>query len=115
MIKNMNKIPPAPPPIQPKHLKQSSLSFSQESLWFLQQLDPENIAYNTISLVKFNGGIDSPSLERALNELVRRHEPLRTVYPNQGGRPVQGIQPFESFSLPYVDYSGLSDDEQQRA
>ncbi len=111
----MNSFPPAPPPIQRKHLNQTSLSFSQESLWFLQQLDPENIAYNTNHLIKLTGGIDLPSLERALNEMVRRHEPLRTVYPNRGGRPVQVIQPFESFSLPYVDFSELSEDEQQRA
>ena len=104
-----------PPPIQRQNLKQASLSFSQESLWFLQQLDPENTAYNTNFLVKFTGGIDLSPFERALNELVRRHEPLRTVYPNQGGRPVQIIQPFEPFSLPFMDFSGLSGDEQQKA
>ncbi len=101
-----------PPPIQRQHLKEANLSFSQESLWFLQQLDPENIAYNSNYLIKFTGGIDPVSLERALNELVLRHAALRTVYPNQGGRPVQVIQPFESFSLPLVDYSGLPEDEQ---
>ena len=104
-----------PPPIQRQNLKQASLSFSQESLWFLQQLDPENTAYNTNFLVKFTGGIDLSPFERALNELVRRHEPLRTVYPNHGGRPVQIIQPFEPFSLPFMDFSGLSGDEQQKA
>jgi amino acid adenylation domain-containing protein len=108
-------IPPAPPPIQNRHLKQASLSFSQESLWFLQQLDPENIAYNSKFLLKFSGGIDPPTLERALNELVHRHEPLRTVYPNQGGRPVQIIHPFESFSLPFKDFSGLPEDEKEPA
>ena len=111
----MNNIPPAPPPIRRQHLRQADLSFSQESLWFLQQLDPDNIAYNLNYLIKFTGGIDKTSLERALNELVHRHEPFRTVYPNQGGKPVQIIQPFEPFSLPVVDYSGLSEDEQQQA
>ncbi len=109
------EIPPAPPPIQHHHHKQTSLSFSQESLWFLQQLDPENTAYNSDYLLKFTGGIELHFLERALNELVRRHEPLRTVYPNQGGRPVQVIQPFESFSLPFVDYSNLPEDEREKA
>jgi amino acid adenylation domain-containing protein len=108
----MTRTIPSPPPIQRRNLKEASLSFSQESLWFLQQLDPGNIAYNSNFLIRFTGGIVPLYLERALNELVRRHVPLRTVYPNQGGRPVQVIQPFESFSLPFVDYSGLPEDEQ---
>jgi len=111
----MARTPPAPPAIQRHHLKEASLSFSQESLWFLQQLDPENIAYNSTFLIKFTGGIDPPSLEQALNELVRRHAPLRILYPNRGGRPVQVIQPFVSFSLPFVDYSSLPEDEMQQA
>jgi amino acid adenylation domain-containing protein len=111
----MTETIPAPPPIQPRHFNQTNLSFSQESLWFLQQLDPENIAYNSNYLLKFTGKIDSPSLERAINELVRRHEPFRTSYPNKGGRPVQVIHPFEAFSLKNVDLSGLSEDEQQLA
>jgi amino acid adenylation domain-containing protein len=111
----MTRMSPPPPPIQRYQLKQASLSFSQESLWFLQQLDPENTAYNMLFLQKLSGGIDTPSLERALNEMVRRHIPLRTGYPNQGGRPLQVIQPFEPLSLPYVDYSGLSEEEQQLA
>lgn len=108
-----NIIPPSP--IQRQNLNQAGLSFSQESLWFLQQLDPENSAYNTNCLVKFTGGIELSPFERALNELVRRHEPLRTVYPNQGGKPVQIIQPFEPFSLPFVDFSSLGEAEQQES
>jgi amino acid adenylation domain-containing protein len=111
----MTRPPPAPLPIQPRNLKEGSLSFSQESLWFLQQLDPENIAYNSNYLLKLTGGIDRYSIERALNALVHRHAPLRTVYPNQGGSPVQVIIPFESFALPYVDFSGLPEGEQQQA
>jgi amino acid adenylation domain-containing protein len=110
-----NAIPPPPPPIQHQSAKQTRLSFSQESLWFLQQLDPENTAYNSNYLLRFTGRIDPACLERALNELVHRHEPLRTVYPNQGGSPVQVIQPFKPFTLPFVDFSGLPEDEQQQA
>jgi amino acid adenylation domain-containing protein len=83
-------------------------------LWFLQQLDPENIAYNSTYLIKYTGGIDPTSLEQALNELILRHAPLRTVYPNRGGRPIQVINPCESFSIPFVDISGLSEDEQRQ-
>ena len=87
-----NAIPPPAPPIQRRFAKQTCLSFSQESLWFLQQLDPENTAYNINYLFRFSGGIEPACLERALNELVHRHEPLRTVYPYQGGKPVQVIR-----------------------
>ena len=104
-----------PPPIQRQHLKETTLSFSQESLWFLQQLDPENCAYNTNLLTKITGGIVRPAFEQALNELVRRHEPLRTIYPNRGGSPVQVMTPFEEFTIPFVDYSGLPEDEQNQA
>jgi amino acid adenylation domain-containing protein len=105
---------PAPPPIQRRNLRQASLSFSQASLWFLQQLDPDNFAYNSSFLFKFIGEVDLSLLERALNEIVRRHEPLRTVFPNRGGKPVQVVQPFAPFSLPYEDYSALPDEEQQQ-
>ena len=111
----MSKSPPVAPPIQPRHLKQASLSFSQESLWFLQQLDPGNCVYNSTILLKFTGGIDRSFLQQALNGVIHRHESLRTVYPNRGGRPVQIIEPFEPFSLPFVDYSDLPDDSLERA
>lgn len=107
--------PPTPPAIPPRHQDQASLSFSQESLWFLQQLDPYNNAYHSTYLLKFTGGVNPRYLELALNELVRRHEPLRTLYPNQGGKPVQVIQPFQPFSLPQVDFSSLPEKERQGA
>ncbi len=84
-------------------------------MWFLQQLDPENSAYNLTFLYKISGGIDRLLLEQALNEVVRRHEILRTVFPNQGGKAIQVIQPFISFSLPYLDFSNLPEDERQQA
>jgi amino acid adenylation domain-containing protein len=114
-MSGMDKSLPSPPPIQRRHLKQTALSFSQESLWFLQQLDPENIAYNSSFLYKFSGELDRLSLEVALNEMVQRHESLRTIFPNQRGKPVQVVQPFAPFSLPLMDYSLLPEDEQQLA
>jgi len=111
----MAKSPPAPPPIQARHLKQAILSFSQESLWFLQQLDPGSTVYNSTVLLKFSGGIDPTALQQALNALILRHESLRTFYPSQGGRPVQVIQPFESFALPFVDYSALPENSLDQA
>jgi amino acid adenylation domain-containing protein len=84
-------------------------------MWFLQQLDPENNAYNTTNLVKITGGVDRNYLERALNYLIARHEPLRTLYPNQGGRPVMVVQPFKPIELPFVDFSDLPEEERTQA
>ena len=65
--------------------------------------------------MKFSGGVEPAPLEQALNELVRRHEPLRTIYPNITGKPVQIIQPLVPHSLPFEDYSGLPEEEQLAA
>jgi amino acid adenylation domain-containing protein len=112
---DVSKSPPQPPPIQKHDFKQASLSFSQESLWFLQQLNPENTAYNSSLLLKFTGGIDQVSLQQALNEVIRRHESQRTVYPNRSGKPVQIIRPFQPFSMPFVDFSNLPEDSREQA
>ena len=111
----MVQSPPVPPPIQPRHLRHASLTFSQESLWFLQQLEPGSTVYNSTVLLKFSGGIDPDALQQACNALLLRHEALRTVYPSQRGRPVQVVRPFESFALPIVDYSTLPADKLDQA
>ena len=99
------------PPIQPLHQKEALLASAQESLWFFQQLVPQTVAYNSSFLFKLTGGVDRQVLERALNELVIRHESLRTNYLSRDGQPVQVIQPFQPFVLPFMDYAGLSSDE----
>lgn len=109
----MTENPPALSPIQRRMQKQGPLSYSQESLWFLQQLDPSNIAYNSAYLFRITGGVDPQIMEHALNEIVRRHENLRTVYPIRGGQPLMLVRPHESFMLPFVDYSSLLKEEQE--
>ena len=107
--------PPLPPAIQPRRSTQGPLSYSQESMWFLKQLDPDSHAYNMNFLFRFTGGLDESSLEKAVNELVRRHEPFRTIYPNVGGQPGQVVQPFVPFSLTRVDFSGFAENEREEA
>jgi amino acid adenylation domain-containing protein len=84
-------------------------------LWFLQQLDPESIAYNTTNLLQFTGGVDHRVMEQAINEVIRRHEPLRTVFPNISGQPVQVIHPFTPISLPLIELSDCPPDEHSHA
>ncbi|MFL6198800.1 MAG: amino acid adenylation domain-containing protein, partial [Thermoanaerobaculia bacterium] len=82
------------------------LSFSQERLWFLTQLDPDSPAYNMPAAVLLEGALDVPALARSFGEVRRRHEVLRTVYPAVNGEPAQRVLPATS-DLPVMDLSGL--------
>jgi amino acid adenylation domain-containing protein/non-ribosomal peptide synthase protein (TIGR01720 family) len=84
------------------------LSLDQERIWFIQQLDPESPAYNIYSASRFNGALRLGTMTRALNEIVRRHEIMRTRFEEVGGRPVQVITPSLEVNLPLVDLCGLS-------
>ncbi|HVH13983.1 MAG TPA: amino acid adenylation domain-containing protein, partial [Longimicrobium sp.] len=79
------------------------LSFGQERLWFLQRLQPESAFYNVASALWLRGALDARALERALGEIVRRHEALRTVFREVEGGAVQEIAPFSGFALPVED------------
>ena len=83
------------------------LSFSQQRLWFLEQLSPGNTAYHIPLAVRLEGDLDVTALEQSLNEVVRRHEVLRTQFPVSDGRPSQWIQPAAKFQVEAADLSGL--------
>jgi amino acid adenylation domain-containing protein len=87
--------------------ERAPLSFSQERMWFLDQLDPGTPAYNLFNLVEVKGPLAIPVLRRCLDELVRRHEALRTVFVDSGGKPEQRILAATPFPLPVVDLAGL--------
>ncbi|MCP4686752.1 MAG: AMP-binding protein, partial [Desulfobacterales bacterium] len=70
-----------------------ALSFAQERLWFLDQLEPENPFYNVYGAFHLVGRLDVPALKRSLDEIVRRHEALRTTFTAIDGKPVQVIAP----------------------
>ncbi|MBU6346822.1 MAG: amino acid adenylation domain-containing protein, partial [Cyanobacteria bacterium REEB494] len=82
------------------------LSHAQERLWFLDQLDSSHSAYNMPGAVRLSGELDVAALECSLQEIVRRHEALRTVFGLQEGQPVQQILP-AAFHLPLIDLSML--------
>ncbi len=83
------------------------LSFAQERLWFLNQLAPEDTAYNLALAVHLEGELDARALGAALDEVRRRHEVLRSTYANRGGRPVLGISPPRRHALPVIDLGAL--------
>ncbi|MEW6730834.1 MAG: amino acid adenylation domain-containing protein, partial [Acidobacteriota bacterium] len=84
------------------------LSFSQQRLWFLDHLYPGLTVYNILAAVRLSGNLDLAALEKSLNEILRRHEALRTAFPTIDGQPVQKISSVGGLDLPIVDLSTLS-------
>jgi amino acid adenylation domain-containing protein len=92
------------------------LSFSQQRLWFIEQLEPGNPAYNMVAAIRITGQADIAALKASLNEIVRRHESLRTIFVAEDGRPVQRILPSLDLPLPTIDLrSGPPAEREQRA
>ncbi|HSK75059.1 MAG TPA: amino acid adenylation domain-containing protein [Thermoanaerobaculia bacterium] len=96
------------PPIAPvPRTGDLPLSFAQERLWFLDRFQPGGTAYNMPVALRLEGDLDLPALAGALAEIVRRHESLRTAFPERDGRPRQEIAPPAPVPLPVLDLSGL--------
>jgi amino acid adenylation domain-containing protein len=83
------------------------LSFSQQRLWFLDQLLPEGNVYNISSSIWLQGVLKVGTLRRSLNEIVRRHEVLRSRFLSREGRPVLVLEPEIDLELPMVDLQAL--------
>jgi natural product biosynthesis luciferase-like monooxygenase protein/amino acid adenylation domain-containing protein/non-ribosomal peptide synthase protein (TIGR01720 family) len=95
--------PPGPPPITPVPREGTlPVSFSQQRFWYLDQLEPGNAAYNDVAALRLAGRLDVKALERALGELVRRHEALRTTFGATGDGPVQSISPSGDFPVTHA-------------
>jgi amino acid adenylation domain-containing protein len=83
------------------------LSFAQQRLWFFDQLDPNSSSYNISGAVRLTGQLNVRALEQTLNEIIRRHEVLRTGFPTANRLPVQVIAEAKPMSLPMLDLSAL--------
>jgi hypothetical protein len=90
------------------------LSFAQQRLWFLDQLEPGNPFYNCPSAVRMIGKLNVGALEQTLREIVKRHETLRTKFPAVNGQPRQVIESEIKICLPMVDISGLEKERKER-
>jgi amino acid adenylation domain-containing protein len=87
------------------------LSFAQQRIWFFEQLNPGSPFYNTFQPLLITGPLDVPALERAFNEIVRRHEVLRTTFVVRGGEPFQVVAPELKLKAELVDLSHLPESE----
>ena len=107
---------PALPPVVPvDRARPLPLSFAQERLWFLDRLEPGSAVYNVPRALRLGGALDAAALERALGEIVRRHEALRTVFRETDAGPVQVVAPFAGFALPVEELAGLDQGERRAA
>ena len=100
------------PPIEPVPRGQTfPLSFAQRRLWFVEHLEPT--AYNVPAAIRITGPLDRPALKRSLNEIVRRHESLRTTFHLVDGEPVQRIAESLDIDVPVVDLSSSALQEER--
>jgi len=91
------------------------LSFAQQRLWFFQQMDPGTNAYNIPLGWSFIGRLDIPIFERALMEVLKRHEVIRSYFPQSAGKPVQRVAEIKHFKLERVpNDKGLSIEERRK-
>ncbi|NVJ19217.1 non-ribosomal peptide synthetase/type I polyketide synthase, partial [Myxococcus sp. AM010] len=88
-------------------------SFAQQRLWLIDQLQPGGSQYNLPGAVRLEGALDTEALRRALEYLVRRHEPLRTCFVMRDGDPLQVIHPATDQALPLKDLTGLPQDDRE--
>ncbi|KAB8141160.1 amino acid adenylation domain-containing protein [Chloroflexia bacterium SDU3-3] len=106
---------PAAPAIAPaERCGPLPLSFAQQRLWFLAQLEPDSPFYNTPAAVRLDGALAVDALERALGEIVRRHEALRTTFQLVDGQPAQVVGQPAAVELRRHDLAALAGEEQER-
>ena len=104
------------PPLLPVAREQPlPLSFSQQRLWFLDQLDPGNPVYNIPAAMRMSGLLDMQALESCFEAIVARHEILRTRFAVVGTDPVQAIDPHAELVIEKHDFSQLEGSEQTQA
>ncbi|MBA3712218.1 MAG: amino acid adenylation domain-containing protein [Pyrinomonadaceae bacterium] len=101
---------PIPPASRDKELP---LSFAQERLWFIDQLEPGGSAYNVPDTMRLTGHLNVEALRQALDGIVARHESLRTTFPVVQGRPAQVFAPSLNVALPIIDLGRLAESQRE--
>jgi len=93
---------------RPPGLRELPLSYAQQRLWLLDQIDGAGAQYNMPAALRLKGPLDAVAVERALTRIIERHESLRTVFVvGEGGAPQQCIRAAEGFQVQREDLSSL--------
>ena len=93
----------------------AQLSFAQQRLWFIQQLEPNNTAYNFLLAARIKGELNVAALTASLNEIIRRHEVLRTSFALIDGQPRQVISAELKINLKLIDLREEPEESRERA
>ncbi|MFI6182281.1 amino acid adenylation domain-containing protein [Nonomuraea sp. NPDC051191] len=99
LARAIDGLPPASAALAPAE----GVTPAQRRLWFIDQVAPGGSQYNVPILIALDGPLDTARLERAINEIVRRHPPLRTRYEEHDGEPVAVVEPAATIPLKVVD------------
>ncbi|PTL76953.1 non-ribosomal peptide synthetase, partial [Vitiosangium sp. GDMCC 1.1324] len=106
--------PARPPPVTPMHADGDvPLSFAQEAYWSPERQGAGSIYNRVLTPLRLEGPLDVEALRMALEELVRRHEPLRTSFPVVNGQPLQRVAPPDRWELPVEEISHLTEEAQE--
>ena len=89
------------------------MSFSQQRLWFLDQLEPNSASYNIPAALRLTGRLNVEALKQSLNEIVARHEVLRTTFATMDEEPVQVVAPMQEGDLSVVNLEPLPAEERE--
>ncbi|HEY6122093.1 MAG TPA: condensation domain-containing protein, partial [Pyrinomonadaceae bacterium] len=89
------------------------VSFAQQRLWFLAQLEPDNPSYNVPQTLRLKGALNVHALEQTINTITARHESLRTIFESIDGQPVQIVCPEHKINLRFSDLEGLPEAERE--
>ncbi|WP_009630730.1 non-ribosomal peptide synthetase [Synechocystis sp. PCC 7509] len=97
------------PTIAPRSSSENlPLSFAQQRLWFLNQLKPNSPFYNISAALRLKGVLNITALENSFNEIIRRHEVLRTAFTVVDGQPIQVVTPCQKLTIKLIDLTNLS-------
>ena len=95
------------------HLSRAQYTFAQEYIWYLQQLNPESCICNSGVPLRFNGLLSPEVVEKSINEIIRRHDILRTTFTIKDGQPIQVIASSLTLPLKIVDLQDLTAAERE--
>ncbi|MEO0685585.1 MAG: condensation domain-containing protein, partial [Cyanobacteria bacterium J06649_11] len=102
------------PPIKPVSRDENlPLSFAQQRLWFLCQLEPDSPYYNIPTAVRLTGSLDIKALQQSLNGILSRHETLRTAFVTVDGQAIQQINSVDSLPLSIIDLSNIPESNRE--
>src|SRR6185369_6668116 len=89
------------------------MSYEQERLWFFHLLAPNGLMHNLNRINMLEGPLEVKALQKSFDEVVRRHEILRTTLTLADGRPIQVVEPAREDMLPFIDLSGVPSEERE--